>query len=283
MKFAIDNYLTNEDTQCAFLNKNLTDLGYQCVLFDSTQNSIYDTFDQHNPDIYITHGNKVSSDLIHYIKNNNADIDVLINIHKMIPEHIQILNNTFKQHQIKSSFLFTFEPLSESLKNIIDFNIIQISNCADSNLMSIDNNLNYSIEKAIVYFSESDIKIYQGTYHNIGIYKLDGLDFILPEMKLATLYKNYSEVIFRNISKYIPQGFFDAILAGCRVYYDIDNHEEEKVFESQINKLFKPEKSLNFNSKEKLKDFSDIQNLVKNKHLDTNRTKTLLSNIRKNK
>jgi hypothetical protein len=283
MKFAIDNYLTNEDTQCIFLNKNLTELGYQCVLFDSTQNSIYDTFDQHHPDIYITHGNKVSNDLIHYIKSNNAEIDALINIHKMPQQHIKILNDTFKQHKIKSSFFFTCEPISESLKDAIDFNVIQISNCADSNLISIQNNLHYSINKAIVYFNKSELKSYNGTYHHIGIYGLEGLDFVLPEMKLATLYKNYSEVIFRNISQYIPQGFFDAILAGCKVYYDIDNEEEEKTFESQVNKLFKPEKSISIKSNDRLNDFTKLQNLVKEKHLDSNRTKTLISNIRKKK
>jgi hypothetical protein len=283
MNFAIDNYLTNEDTQCAFFNKSLIDLGHNCVLFDSQQSSIYDTFDKNNPDVYVTHGNKISNDLIHYIKSNDVNIDPLINIHKMLPQHIKILSDTFKKNEIKSSFFFTCESISESLKNSIDFNVIQISNCADSNLMSIQNSINYSIEKAIVYFNKSELKSYEGTYHNVGNHKIEGLDFFLPEMKLATLYKNYSTIIFRNISQYVPQGFFDAILSGCKVYYDIDNEDEEKAFESQVNKLFKPEKSLNFNSKDKLTDFSDIHNVVKDKHLDKNRTKTLLSNIRKNK
>ena len=277
MIFAIDNYLTSEDTQCIFLNKNLNDLDdHTSILFDSARNSIYDTFDEYKPDVYITHGNKISNDLIHYLKYNNHKIDVLVNIHKMSKENLSIMQDVLLK-QTNSSFFFTCEPTKQQLRH----NVIQISNCADSNLQNIKSDVEYAIEKAVIYYAPSEIKKYEGTYHNVGINKIDGVDFILPQLKLSPIFKNYSQAIFRNLTTYIPQGFFDAIFTGLQVYYDIDNKDNEQIIEAQIDKLFKPTKSLNYKDQDRLTDFSAITKVVEDKHTDKNRTRTLLSNLRK--
>lgn len=284
MNIVIDNYTTTEDTQALYFNNSLLSLGYNSRLFESKRESLYDVFDKHKPDIYITHAFRITNDLLHYIVNNQAKIDVLVNVQGMSKENISNLSDTFNKNNIISSFFF-LNTENSNIPNIRDRNIINICSAADTNLLNQKNTITYKIKKAIILYNKESIKEYDGSYHNISMLEsMKGLvDIILPEIILGPLYSCYDEVVFRDFNGYLPQGLFDAIIFGCKVYFDIDDDKNRNELESMINKILKPEASLIFSDKNKLQDFTNLRAFVMEKHTNNNRTKTLLSNIRTKK
>jgi len=284
MNIVIDNYTTTEDTQPLYFNNSLLSLGYNTRLFESKKESLYDVFDKHRPDVYITHAYRITNDLLHYIVNNQAKIDVLVNVQGMNKENINNLSETFKNNNIISSFFF-LNTENSNIPSIRDRNIINICSAADTNLLNQKNTIKYKIDKAIILYNKESIKQYDGPYHNISMLDSmkDVVDIVLPELMLAPLYSCYNEVIFRDFNGYLPQAFFDAIMFGCKVYFDIDNDETKNQLENMISKILKPEATLNFNDQNKLQDFTNLRAFVIEKHTNNNRTKTLLSNIRTKK
>lgn len=284
MNIVIDNYTTTEDTQALYFNNSLLSLGYNSRLFESRRESLYDVFDKHQPDVYITHAFRITNDLLHYIVNNQAKIDVLVNVQGMNKENISNLSDTFNKNNIISSFFF-LNTENNNISNIRDRNVINICSAADTNLLNQKNTITYKIDKAIILYNKESIKEYDGSYHNISMLESmkDLVDIVLPELMLAPLYSCYDEVVFRDFNGYLPQGLFDAIMFGCKVYFDIDDNKNRNELESMINKILKPEASLIFSDKNKLQDFTNLRAFVMEKHTNNNRTKTLLSNIRTKK
>lgn len=284
MNIVIDNYATSEDTQPLYFHNTLLSLGYESLLFDSKKDSIYDIFDKNNPDIYITHGYRITKDLIHYIVNNVCNTDILINIQGINSNNLLSISELFKNNNINSSFFF-LNIDSNNLPTIKDRNIINICSAADINLLSQKNTIKYAVDKAIILTNKDSIKSYDGSYHNISMLESmkDDVDIVLPELMLAPLYSCYKNVIFRDFHGYIPQAFFDAIIFGCNVYFDIDDIQYSNAMDNLITKILKPEKSLNFNDENKLDDFTKLKDFVMEKHTNHNRIKTLLSNVRTRK
>ena len=89
-------------------------------------------------------------------------------------------------------------------------------------------------------------------------------------------YPKYNEIIIRNL-KFTTQVFFDAILSGSKVYYQ---NSKDTGVQSLINKIFKKDFNLDYNSDDRVKDFSEIRDIVKEKHTGDNRAKTILSQIK---
>jgi hypothetical protein len=284
MIFAIDNYTTADDTQSLSIHHELIRLGHQSILFDNRKQSIYDIFDSHQPNFYITHGNKMSNDLIHYIVNNKYDVDVLLNIHNMPKDTLNMVVDVFQKYNIKSSFWFSPLP-SKLLPKISHINMLQILPSVDSLLLSSNNNFEYHVDKAIIIYNQSNIKQYEGSYHFVSYYENNKhfVDIMLPELSMGNLYRYYNEIIFRDYFDYLPQGFFNAIASGCKVYFDLDNEEKQKEINELVNKLFKTNISLQYSDNSKLQDFSELKQIVLTKHTEKNRVKTILSNIRKTK
>jgi hypothetical protein len=284
MKIVIDNYATSEDTQPLYFQNTLLSLGYESVLCDSKRDSTYDIFDKNNPDIYITHGYRITKDLIHYIVNNTCSTDILINIQEINNNEVLSISELFNNNNVNSSFFF-LNTDNKNIPTIKDRNIINICSAADMNLLNQKNTMQYSINKAIMLTNKDSIKTYEGSYHNISMSESmkDVVDIVLPELLLAPLYSCYKNVIFRDFHGHIPQAFFDAIIFGCNVYFDIDDIQNRNNMNNLITKILKPKQSLDFNNEDKLEDFTELQNFVIEKHTNNNRVKTLLSNIRTRK
>jgi hypothetical protein len=104
-------------------------------------------------------------------------------------------------------------------------------------------------------------------------------DFYSPVAMLSSLYHKYDEIILTDFTGYIPQVFFDAVYRGVKVYYDINDVNIEQKANETFNKILKIDDKLNYNSKNKLTDFSDLKQLITDKHTGINRAKTLLSQL----
>lgn len=281
MKFAIENFATPDETQALYLTNTLKDMGHETILFDQSKQSIYDILDTHKPDIYISHAFRLSQDLLFYLQNNNLDIDILLNINGLKTEDINNFDTFFVEKNINSSFFFTC--MNKNKLPQINHNIVSLHNAADLNLCSRKPNIEYHIDKAIFIYSQDSRKEYEGSYHNITTHPSlkDHVDICLPEISLASLYQFYDVLIFRDFLGYLPQAFFDAVAMGAKVYFDIDNEETQKEIDLLTNKLLKISSTLNYKSKDKLDNFTELRQHVLEKHTNKNRANTLISNIKK--
>ena len=282
MKIAIENFSTTEDTQCLYLSDAFNSLGHESIIFDQTKNSIYDIFDSYKPDIFIAHAFRLSNDLLHYIENNNYDVDILLNISQVPAKAVVDFDQFFDEKNITSSFFFT----SSDSKNLPkkNRNILSLRHAADTNLLKINPSIIYSIDKAVFISEKIDIKDYGETYHTItnNLQLKDIVDIYLPEMSLAPLYKFYKEIIFTDFNGFFPQAFFDAIAIGTKVYFDIVESQKIEELNRELNKLFKEDVNLIYSDENKLTNFTQLYNIVLEKHTPINRAKSLLSNIKAN-
>jgi hypothetical protein len=281
MKIVIENFSTSDDTQALYLTNTLKEMGHDAIIFDQTKNSIYDTLDTHVPDIYISHAFRLSQDLLFYLENNNKNIDILLNINGLKTGDISNFDKFFQEKGIESSFFFT--SMSKQIIPKTYNNIVILHNAADLNLLQRQPNIEYHIEKAIFVYNKESIKEYDGSYHIITTNPnlKDVVDIYLPEMSLASLYQFYDEIIFRDFLGYLPQAFFDAIVMGPKVYFDVDDKDIQDSIDTLASKILKIDTSINYKSDNKLNNFTQLKEYVLEKHTNKNRTNTLLSNIKK--
>lgn len=281
MNFIIDNYTTNEDTQALYFHNSLSSFEHKSKLFDPKKESLYDVFDTHNPDIYITHGYRVSQDLIHYLHNNEETIDVLINIQSMKLDDVNNLSSFLFKNNIHSSFFFLNVDQND-LPKIKDRNIINVLSAADTNLLNQKPSIEYKMKKGVIVNDRSQIKDYKCPHHYISTFdsNKDFVDFMLPEIVLAPLFKCYETIIFRSFNGYIPQAFFDAIMFGCKVYFDLDDKKQQDNINNLLTKMLKIQQTLDFKDGDRLQEFESLKTLIMDKHTNVNRVRTLLSNIK---
>jgi hypothetical protein len=281
MKVVIENFSTTNDTQALYFASTLNQLGHDATVFDRAKSSIYDVMDRNHPDLYITHGLMMSQELMFYLENNDSDLDILFSINGMTSDQIVGLDRFVNNAEINSSFFFTHFEKDKIPK--INHNLVQIKCAADLNLLEQRPNIEYNIDKAVFVYSAESIKEYDGSYHTLTTNPniKDSVDIYLPEISLGPLYRFYDTIIFRDNPGYIPQAFFDAIIMGAKVYFDIDDNAKREHFNEMVVKTFKDNISLNYNESNKCCDFNYITKHVLEKHTNKNRTTTLLSNIKK--
>lgn len=277
MKFLIENYSGYESTQPLYFHKHINDHEGHSSVIRSNSVSVFDAFDMVNPDVYIASAHTLSRDAVMYLRENrDKDIKLLICTDGLSVEEIQSLEDVLKKSEVNCHFFFNSLESQASKRS----RVVQIRNCADINLepsLKID----YKIQKAVFVNKSSKIRNYQGTFHVISTNKQmkDDVDFCLPITMLSSIYSKYEEIIFTDISRSIPQYFFDAIYLGEKVYYDILDDEKSKIADEIVGSVLKIGNGLNYNNPDKITDFSSLKKYVEEKHSSANRTKTLLSQL----
>lgn len=276
MKFLIENYANSFDTQALYLHQALLSSGVESVLWESNSSSVYDIMDKENPDYYITTASRLSKDFAHYT-NNNKKIKLLLNVDYITGQIIMNLEESIINSDIECCFFFSSKYNVKTKK----IRFVHLNNAHDNNLAKQSNSVIYSIDKAIFVNSYKDCEKHEDTYHFISNdQKLkEKIDIVLPEHMLFSLYRNYREIIFKNMNNsYVPQSFFDAIIFGNKVYCkDIDEKTSE-----MLSKVFRLDgQSFDYNSSNRIEDFEPIRSIIQEKHLPVNRAKTILSQIPK--
>lgn len=274
MKFLVENYASVEDTQALYFVHHLnSDTEHRAQLWQSNS-SLYDILDTTKPDYFVTHLYKLSKDFSHYIDETKSNIRLLVSLNSVPQNLISQIEDTLLDKNLNCEFAFSSNINLKTKK----LKLIQINNCYDINLKS-DINIDYKVDKAIFISSSNQITKEEGSYHFISNNEdmKDIADIVLPETNMSKVYKNYDEIIFRNITDHIPQSFFDAVALGNKAYYESDNDSVHEMF----SKLFKIDGSLNYRDQNKIVDFSELKSLISSKHTGSNRTKTLLSQLSK--
>lgn len=274
MKFLVQNYSSEDNTQALYLARGLSEQeGYSGVLWNNSC-SLYDIMDKEKPDYYITSAFMLSTDFIHYAKNHLIfEMKLLLNVDGVSQDIINNIEISLENNKIKCPFFFSHN------KNVKTKNVrfININNAYDAYL-SHKSNIKYKIDKAIIASSKNHIQEYEGSYHVLSQNKdmVEVADIVFPESQLCSLYHNYKEIIV-NIDDVIPQVFFDALMYGDKVYYKSPNKE----IKNDIKKILRTDSILDYEDPNKTNDFSDIKKTVAERHSSRNRVKTLLSQLPK--
>jgi hypothetical protein len=277
MKFLINNYSSNNQTEPMYLNAGINLItGMSSFLWNGQQISAYDAFDLMKPDYFITHIDNLPMDCLSYMKNNK-NIELILNITGTQETNINNVVNILEEHDIKSAFFFTnSDNIDIKLKNI---NIITIGLGADVFFAAGNNNkLNYRINKGVFINNKSQVKNLDGTYHHLSHENnMQGYaDIVLPIYGISNIYKNYDNIIFKFFGTIIPQTFYDSVFYGNKVYYEI----EDSVLANNINEKFKKIFKINYDicNNENV-DFGSLKDKIKSKHTCLHRLKSLLSQL----
>lgn len=279
MKFLIENYSTPDSTQPLYFNKHLNETSEHRSILRQNNASIFDIFDTIRPDVYISSFNTLSKDALLYLQENKH-IKFLMSIDGLQQQHFLKLEDILQSYEVSCHFFFSVSGQSYSRK----YRFVSIRHAADINIKQ-DLSIVYKAEKCIIVNKDDPSrnykKDYNGTYHVITNNQslLKKSDAYLPITLMPSIYNMYEEIIFTDIGSELPQSFFDALYYGKRVYYDIKNENIAQKIDDAVSHIFGVNNVLNYNAPNKLEDFSAVKNIVNEKHLSTNRTKTLLSQL----
>lgn len=277
MKFLIENYADYESTQPLYFHNHINNYEEHSCTIRSNNISVFDSFDELDPDVYIASANTLSRDAVMYLsQNKDKEIKLLICTDGIKRENVESLEDILKQSGVNCHFFFNSLEAKKSTKS----RVVQIRNACDINLQE-QIKIDYKIQKAIFVNKSSKIRNYKGTFHVISTNNQikNSVDFCLPATMLSSIYSKYEEIIFTDISNTIPQYFFDAIYRGEKVYYDILDEEKSKIADEIVGSILKVGNGLNYNNSDKITDFTDLKKHVAEKHSSFNRTKTLLSQL----
>jgi len=264
MKFLVDNYSSTYHTEPMYFNAVLNLIEGCSSDIRSNNMSIYDNFDLVNPDFFITHGGKLSTDIMSYL-TEHTNIHLVLNIRGINQEQVDNLENVLKSHDIKKATFFINYPNHEIVtKNI---NVFVLAHGADI-FLSKTNEVKYQIQKAIVISNKSQVTKREGTYHYLSNTSsmLKDVDICLPAVYMSNFYKNYDKIIFKPFGKVVPQSYFDAILGGNMVEYEPDSNNDPTI--AILANIF-----------EGCDTFEKVKQQVRNKHTCLHRTKSLLSQL----
>lgn len=264
MKFLIDNYSSTYHTEPMYINAVLNLIEGCSSNMRSDRMSVYDNFDLVSPDFFITHGAKLSQDILSYLNEHNS-IHLVVNVSGVTQDQIQTLEMVLKDNNInKVTFFINYSNHGLVTKNI---NIFVLAHGADI-FLSNNNEVKYSIQQGIIVSNKSQITKREGTYHylsNTASISKD-VDIFLPAMHMSNFYRSYDKIVFKSFGKVIPQSYFDAIFHGNMVEYEPDSSNDPAI-------------AILANVFEGCDTFAKMKQQVRNKHTCLHRTKSLLSQL----
>lgn len=277
MKFLIDNYSTNDSTQPLYLHQSLNSMEHSCSLINLAASSVFDALDTINPEIIIISAQRFHKHLIVYLQQNaDKNIKVILNVDATSRVDLELLLKFLSEQGI--NVLFGFTSNYDMPQSVARVNILKVLPAADVNEV-VQPDFEYKIDKAVIVNALdcdfSDTKSFHVISTNSQLN--DQVDICSSSIMLRGLYKNYDEIVIKNMDQ-ISQVFLEAILNGNKVYYDNKDSDEELA--KTINNIFKLDVDLNYSSQNKTTNFDDIRKVIREKHLGSNRTKTLLSQIK---
>jgi hypothetical protein len=276
MIFLIDNYETTYHTQSLYLHTAFDKMGHQSVMSNFAANSVFDLFDTVKPEVVITSALRLSKDILFYFsENKDLGIKLLLNVDNIKEEDLIHLKDYMASQGVVPNLLFTSNySLPDKIGRL---NVLKLLPAADDNqVQSLD--FDYNIDKAIITDSLNDEMKYSSSFHVVSMNPdLNGkADICLPCVGIRSIYDKYNEIIFKDMNN-VSQGFFDALRRGKKVYYQ---NKQDTGIQEKINKIFKIDCNLDYSSEKKTEDFSQLKEIVAQKHTGDNRAKTILSQVK---
>lgn len=278
MNFTIFNYTSPTFFQPIYLKHEIDKL-MNCkadVINDTSR--IYYTYDIIKPEYSIINAGMNFGDCIHYNRNSNHKIKHILNIDYLKSEYIDSLK-TFLKDELDFNCVLLFSTNANHKKEKFNTPYLHLPNCADINIP--ESSKVFTIDKGIIINSESEKREYDGSHHFISIGNPDiKCDITANNISASRIYKNYKQLIFRNINpSIIPEAFYNALYFGNRVYIENDDKNDGDKVQEILSKALDTKVSFHFKDNEQY-DVESVRNKIKTKHSPKNRLKQLLSQLK---
>ncbi len=280
MKFIVDNYSGNATSQSLYIYKHISEnTNHQCYL-NNGQISTFDLLDDVKPEVYISNLSVLSRDVIQYIRQNQYDMKLMINIDNVKLGNILDVEEVLVDEKINFRFFGNLSGINPT--KVRKTKIFNLLDGYDSNIESSKKVWDKKINHLIVVKSDVDIT-------NIDLEKLKNKTFHVASFEstveihtnvidaIKNLYHNYDSVIFANLEYGIPQPFFDCLYQNCKAFFVSKMYGKE--INNTLTKILKINGNLNFNDDDKIEDFNEIFDTVKQNHSYVRRVNSLLSQV----
>lgn len=239
MKILFHNYTHSLSTEPLYLHNAFVKSGLESVLWTNQQASAYDMFDMHKPDVFITHFQVFTYDILTYLKNNNS-CEVVMNVTGATQTQIDSIKDTIKEAKLKVPFVFTNE-FDNKIK--VDLNLVKLYPAAD--IFNIDYGpfQDAGVPEAIIS-NKFDQKVdnyiaNKSVFHLLYVTggDLDShFDIAVNAQSLPRIYKIYPKVVLIGDNDLCcSQIFLDTNLSCKRVEVKSSNMEG---FEKMLREMF---------------------------------------------
>lgn len=273
MRIIIDNYSDAYTTQPMQFHRQLAEQGIESSILDMSKVSVYDAMDTLKPDVLITSGTKLTNSIVQYLREDKSK-KLVLNIDNLQKDQVKQIADLLKQNGIST---ICFITSNYSLPQKIDkINVVKLLPSVDTYMVQ-DLDFDYNIEIGLIIDNLIDDIGYPNTFHVISANPelVNKTDISLNCLGLRSIYSKYNNIVIKDL-KNVNQILFDALAFGNKVYYD--NKEETGIGE-KLKSIFKIDLQLDYNNENKTQDFSEIKKIIMEKHTDTRRTKSLLSQV----
>jgi hypothetical protein len=214
MKTLVHNYSSDISTEPMYLAQALENLGIKTAVWNNNI-SAFDIFDQFQPDLFISHANFLTNDIIKRIAGTN--IEIILNCTDLDDMRFSQLQQILDSIKKKPRLLY---------KNGGSQTLFKIDPCAD--IFMSNNRIKspkYSLDTLYIADSKESIDKYKSqikngeSYHIFSPYrdfKELQVDTCLPLINLSNLYQNYKRIVVTKLS----QVFYDAAYYGgsCEIF-----------------------------------------------------------------
>jgi hypothetical protein len=277
MKFIIFRDQLVDNTAMLYLNHNINQCpDHECKILNHTA-PIYEVMDTERPDVVVASLESFPEHLMVYLSQNKVNLITYSGSKNssMVDKFAQIL----KDENIDVSFFFG--PLEEKS---VKAKYIRLNHANDVGMQMPP--MNFKHPKAVIVGANTDVEsirdIYENDYvHIINMNPKANMQVLKPDINnhiqmIAGLLHCYEEVIYANMADFSEQILFESLVRANKTYV-IYNNEAQKESHRKVFGDF----DLDYSSKDKIKDFTEIKKVVQEKHNSIKRTKSFLSQVPK--
>lgn len=275
MKILFHNYSNELSTEPIYLTKALHQSGLDAMLWSDPNVSAFDSFDRTKPDVFITHAQTITPDILKYLSQNRS-IDLVVNITGLSDGQVMSLEKHILDSNISCPSIFTNsfshnEKPTTSLKCFRLFPAVDIFNVRRSPAFK-------ACESAVVALRQSEMlqKAIKGkeVYHLIQVTNKDmedGFDLRTNAISIGQLYGIYKNVMLVGDTDFCSsQLFFD-------LNYNTDNIKVEVSDRENFNKFL----SEAFKNTDADEDIGlQIKGQIANSHTPFHRAATLCKHLK---
>lgn len=262
MKTLIQNYTSTLSTEPMYINRCLTETGFESVLWTEPNISAFDAFDYTKPDLFVGHYKFLTQDIVKYLAGSN--VSLALNVTGANQQEIEQIDGLVDMG-IDMPLVFSnlYQPATVSKTKKAKF--IHLYPATDI-FLPVNNVPEYEIDTCIITvengppLSEAKVMARPESYHVFSFNNGSGYaDFELDIASMTSFYRRYKKIhIAGDINLVTSQVLFDAMLKANDVNLKVPASQQAKLDEI-LSLLFveTPEK----------KDLKEIlRDQVKNKH-----------------
>jgi len=291
MKILIHNYSNELSSEPSYLYHALARCGVETYVWADPTVSAFDVFDTVKPDVFITHAEMVTPDIVKYLKQSK-NIDMAMNVSSMTDQQLKNVEDFFSDGSINVPLVFS-NNLSYKPRQKTALNLQQLLPAFDLFAITVDNKVHEPICKEAI-ISQKYSKILEEflkqedlvdavesnvrNYHLVQVTrgdKSEDFDIRTNVQSLQTLFRMYETITLAGPADFcLSQMFFDSAInakAMSIVAEDKDN------FHKGLDEIF-VDTDLKSDDRSEIK--KEIKKQVKQRHTPFHRAATLLKHLK---